>query len=219
MKKLSLIITLLLLVLAFTNCSFKRNLRKCGNSDECWKYVEDIQMFKENKNHKFVFDSTKAKVFFVAKWNTFIPYRGSWDGYDRDGGVISGYEKGKYVYFLEKYKVQSEQFFKETGKSFIVMEKRFYKTSLSEDPRRTCFWISLVMKPYSQNIDTFLRQATCIEENPSFQSLFPNYINDLKRRVLASEGVTDWEKIINFTAQTVPGKPETWNAWRWPGYN
>lgn len=185
--------------------------------NDAWYYWDDTAFANEYpKTEVKFFKKSEATIYFVKYWNT--PDYGvdnSQAGLAWDGNCFFGYEVNDKVYFIDEYEVRSKRYLKETGDSILYGEKFFYKNGLTTDPRETCWWLSKIKDlSDSVNMDEALKEMTCIFDNSQFQP----YLKELKERVLVSKGVNEKKKILNYTSQKIPGSPDKWDAWKWPGY-
>lgn len=165
------------------------------------------------------FNKDKAKIFFVKKWNTpDYDLEDNWTGCAWDGNIFCGHKIGDRVYYVDEHKTR-KKYFQETGDSVIFAERYFPADGVTTDPRETCWWISNVMDVIANdstpiNLKEFVQEASINRSNPEFV----NYINKIQNDILATNGKSIRRKIINYTACTLKGSPESWNAWEYPGY-
>lgn len=170
-------------------------------SNALQKTIDELDSEKRSTEVK-VFNARKAKLYFVQKWNTPSYYAedGGWTGISHDGGAYLGVLDGDNVYFISESRNSRECFFPADG--------------VSEDPRQTCWW--LVNLPHEDcdfsSLENFAREATTLNKD------FEEYIKQLTESISQEKGKNFKEQIINYTKKSVPGTPETWNAWEWPGY-
>lgn len=214
-------------------CSCNRNSEVVNNSatdaiasiEHDFGYSLDSSVFAAYKGYKPVFQKSQAVVWFVSKWNTpgIFAADTSWDGCAWDGCMFYGFLKGNYVYYPSTYQCYSEEYAKESGQSSIATEMGFPKNGVTTDVRQTCWWISFVMGLVQNDstdveLDEFIEEATCCQGGSGDVEEFKDYLVDLKIKILEMPGKSNKRKIINYTAQVLSGKPETWDAWEYPGY-
>lgn len=191
------------------------------NRDSLWSveneknhYIEDVRLAESYKNTS---EKNFSEIYFVKMWNTpdYFAHNESFTGCAWDGNVFLGKKIEDKVYYIDQHK-PSKKYQEETGDSIIFVEKFFPADGVTTDPRQTTWWLSSIQSPRTSDIDTFIMEATLIRDNK--KAVFINYKENLKASILKCPGSDNWKKIIEFTAQTVKGKPESWNAWVWPGY-
>ena len=120
---------------------------------EQWHFVKDSTVVANSKNVPTVFEQSKAKVYFVQKWNTpdYQAFDNQQTGRQWDTYAFYGYEKGDYVYYIEEYKISSDKVKEMTNTSSVMTENKFPKTGVTTDPRTTCSWISTVQSELKKN--------------------------------------------------------------------
>jgi hypothetical protein len=188
---------------------------------EQWQFTNDSAVVANSKTVPTKFNKAKAEVFFVKNWNTpdLYAFNNQMSGCSWDGNIFYGYEENGFVYFVEEYKISSQKCIEKTKLSSVVVEKKIPATAVSTDPRMTCWWINTIQDEIKNtgttrfNLDTFLVEATTVRDNVEWTP----YLAELKKKILNTQGKTEEEKLVNYTAQAVEGKPETWNATDWPG--
>ncbi|MDQ5930673.1 MAG: hypothetical protein QG594_2461 [Bacteroidota bacterium] len=178
-------------------------------------YQEDTILAKYAVDNESLKDF--SQIYFVKTWNTpdYFAYSSSPTGVSWDGQIFFGKRIGDKVFYVDQYKT-SKRYRKETGDSIILLTKFFPADGVTTDPRQTAWWLSSIHSPRTSNLDSFIMEATLIRD--SHEVAFVSYKENLKAEILKCQGSDKRKKVITFTAQTVKGKPESWDAWAWPGY-
>jgi len=202
-KKLDLYATMIALVVSLCfacNSNSNNNAQKEEKKSGLLLRAERLLALATEKPAK---QREYTERWFVAKWNTPGYYSGN-DEFNMilyDFAVITGRSEGEFVYFLDSVKLSELD-------TMVVLETKCYKRSLTQDIRQTAFWIAQIQLEEQSSLDEFLSfigDATLEAE--------------YKREITECTG-KDWKtKIINYTAQVVPGTPKNWDAWKYPGYS
>lgn len=180
----------------FSSCRHSKTLE----GTDAFRYLEDKQIFKANgvRHH---FNPENSKLFFVKKWNApaFYSHNGAFNGIAYDWKIFKGTEFGDSVYFMEDTKLYSPDFISFVGDSVINVECRFAKDNVSDDPRKTAWWIqSIEAGGNTIDIDSFLEDIARGAEGVDIS----RYIEGLKKEILAVEGEP---KLITYTLSATPG--------------
>lgn len=198
----------------------KQEQARLDSINDAYRYESDLKNAERYpKSPCKFFKKEKAKIFFVKKWNTpSFNLDESWSGIAHDGDIFWGYKIKDRIYYLYEYET-SKRYFNETGDSIIFTERYFPLDGVDADPRQTCWWISTVMDIVANDstavdIKQFVQEATINRNNPEFN----NYLTKIQNEILSMKGKDVRRKIINYTAQKLPGSPKTWDAWKFPGY-
>jgi hypothetical protein len=169
-----------------------------------------------------VYDPALAGMYFVAKWNTPSYTREAmWDGRLWDSHTFMGVEKDGYIYLMADVFLTSDRYLSK-GDSVVKAEIMFPKDGVTQDPRKTCRWIASVVELNRDeslaanyvSIAKFLEQALDVAGNPTYQ----DYIRELSDQIKKTEGENNRLRILNYTTKVVPGSPDLWDAWNWPGF-
>jgi len=122
------------------------------------------------------FDPENVEYFWVQDWNTraFWSSNQTSDGIMYDGWFVRGTKVDSLVYFL----------YHKDGRS---LEKYFYLTNLTDDPRNSSWWqqnLFSIPKDESigDNIYDVVKNLCCIEEeNVESKAVVENIIQDIKK--------------------------------------
>lgn len=177
-------------------------------TNECDSIINEAKKTYKNK-----FNKAKAKIYFVKNWNTPDEYActGMFTGATWDGNAFWGYEEGDYVYYTGEHQAYGDT------KNVVPIERRFPKDGVTQDPRKTCWWLSTIQDPYN-NIDKFLADATLINSQNKDEKTMTPFLRKIKADILQCSGATEKDKVINYTGKAVAGSYNTWDASKWPGY-
>lgn len=164
--------------------------------------------------HYLHFEPKKAQVYWVKCWNTpDFTLKREWTGIAWDGQCFLGVKKGENVYYL-------------FTRDSLPIERIFPAKGVTTDVRKTCWWIKyvtflvagekidVILDKKDASLKDFVREASVVRNNQELDWV----VQDLIAKISKSPGKTPEEKIIAFTAQTIKGKPSSWDAWKNPGY-
>jgi hypothetical protein len=140
----------------------------------------------ENQSLESKFDSSKAKIYFIQKWNTpcYHAKNNSMGKCIYEGGIILGIKSEDRVYFISDCPRDSGE------------ECYFFVDALSTDPCLTEWWLSSI----NEMTDTIsLEKAILRVSGVLNRSGFEGYTKSLIALIQGYKGKSAKEKILNYT--------------------
>lgn len=213
MKKILFPVTLTIYMIVFclSSCNETISTNSVPKIEELGYYIKTAEL-------PTLFRKEKASIFFVEKWATpefhnIVECEPVWTGISHDQKMFLGCEEDKLVYFISEVVTD----FDDT----IALEKFFLRESVVKDPRTTSAWINSIlclieddsMGDNEVDLKDFIGRATYSEGERDGK--FASYRHDLERKIMAEEGKTVKEKLVNFTSRLVPGSPRNWEKRQW----
>jgi hypothetical protein len=205
-------LTIIMIVFCLSSCNRMMDAELTTVEPEFGYYIKTAEF-------PSFFKTQKASIFFIEKWGTpEYFYLGEEEtpvlsGITHDQGIFLGCLKEDRVYFISEVVTD----FGDT----IAVEKFLYSYAVTKDPRITSAWLANViclieddsMAEEDLNLEEFIERATFSEDEKEEE--FSSYRHELKEKILAEEGKTVKEKLVNFTSQLIPGSPRNWEKRQW----